>query len=276
MFDLEKAIAHWRHEIKAKWTGNTAELDELEDHLREDSAALVRGGNTEEQAWHAALARLGDPVALRHEFAKVEPLPRFDRFMLGTMAACAAMLILAFGIMFATQANTLADDPMLIVHIVTITLGYTTGIFAAVLAGYITVRTLPRHRSITGLQSVSKPWLHVACIAAAALTIVGFTFGTIWANGALGQAFSFDPREVGALFVAAGFIAGAIATRRNTQSVAFSQALPTLGGGLVLAAWGVTAHVNGYPTLLTAIGFGGLAVSLTVAALAIRKHHVTA
>jgi sugar (pentulose or hexulose) kinase len=50
--------------------------------------------------------------------------------------------------------------------------------------------------------------------------------------------------------------------------------LSILGGGVIFAAWvGAFAQAAGYPLLLTTIGFGGLALSLALAGLSLRKHN---
>src|SRR5262245_7573682 len=125
MFDLEKAIAEWRREVALGWTGDTAALDELEDHLREETAELVRRGNNEKQAWLVALAKLGDPVAVRREFAKIDRLPALDRWaLIGfvglTGIACVAIPVLFFG----NARDAVLADRLLSTHIVAITLGY--------------------------------------------------------------------------------------------------------------------------------------------------------
>ena len=53
---------------------NNAEvLDELEGHLREDVARQERGGVEAEEAFRIAVERVGQPAALREEFAKAIP-----------------------------------------------------------------------------------------------------------------------------------------------------------------------------------------------------------
>jgi hypothetical protein len=125
------------------------------------------------------------------------------------------------------------------------------------------------------LLAFSRRSLHIACIVAAVLTVLGFSFGAIWAHGEWGTPFTWDARELGAIAVAVAFIAAAVATRRDSQSAGPSLAIATAGGGLVLAAWfGAAAHKNGNPVLLMAVGFGGLAVALALAVFAMRSRDV--
>jgi hypothetical protein len=273
MFDLEKTIADWRRQTQAEWTGDVAALDELEDHLREETAELVRRGNGEKQAWLVALAKLGDPSAVRREFEKVDRLPALDRWALTGLAIAVGITCVAFPVLFFANArDAVRADLLLSTHIIAITLGYVIGIVASLLAGYVTLRRYFVERSADGLTNASQRPLHVACMLAAALTVLAFSLGAIWANREWGHAFTWDLKEIGAIAVALTFIAGAVATRRSSHSAGIALAIATVGGGAVLAAWFVPAALaNGFPLLFTLIGFGGLAMTLAVAAVALRS-----
>jgi hypothetical protein len=273
MFDLETAIADWRREIASTWNGNAAALDELEDHLREQFAVLWNSGHSEHEAWRMATDQLGDHAAIRREFAKIDRLPALDRYALTGLAIVAGITCVAFPVLFFGNARgAVRADLLLSTHIIAITLGYTIGIFASMLAGYVTLRRYFVERLAGGLTDASQRPLHVACIVAAALTLLGFSLGAIWANREWGHAFTWDAKEFGALVIAVTFIAGAFATRHSSHSTGIALAIATVGGGVVLAAWFVPAALaNGYPLLFTVIGFGGLAMTLAVAAVAIRS-----
>ncbi|MDB6020719.1 MAG: clpC [Pedosphaera sp.] len=70
MHDLETAIATWRQQMQAGGIKNPGVLNELENHLREDVAMQVLGGMDAQQAFEAAVRRIGEAGALRAEFAK--------------------------------------------------------------------------------------------------------------------------------------------------------------------------------------------------------------
>jgi hypothetical protein len=148
------------------------------------------------------------------------------------------------------------------------------GIFASMLAGYVTLRRYFVERSAGGLFGASQRPLHVACIVTAALTVLGFSLGAAWANREWGHAFTWDFKEFGAIVVALTFIAGAFATRRSSHSTGIALAIATVGGGVVLAAWfGTAALANDSPLLFALIGFGGLAMTLALAAVAVRSRN---
>ncbi|EEF57437.1 permease prefix domain 1-containing protein [Pedosphaera parvula] len=74
MFNLNEKIADWRREMLATGIKTPALLDELESHLREDVQQQIRSGSSEEQAFEAAVRRIGQAKALEAEFAKVTAL----------------------------------------------------------------------------------------------------------------------------------------------------------------------------------------------------------
>jgi Cytochrome C assembly protein len=273
MFDLEKAIADWRRQAEASWTGDVSALDELEDHLREQFAASMRTGHAEQQAWQIATANLGDPTTIRREFAKIERLPAIDRYALSTLAGLAAFaILLGFVIVFVTRGPQLLAGPVLSIHILTITFAYLTGLFAAAIAGYATIRGHLGQTPIPALMVYTLRIIRVASAIAALATVVGFTFGAIWANSAWGQPFIMDAREIGAILVVATCFAAALAASRRSLSPNVSLAITLVAGGTILAAWfGATAHDSGHPAFLTAVGFGGLAAALALAAVAMRS-----
>ncbi|MEZ4701262.1 MAG: ABC transporter permease [Rhodothermales bacterium] len=71
MFDLEKAIATWRgfHLYRRAISGD--DLDELEQHLRDQVAALVAEGHGVEAAYRRALGEMGDGFTAETEYRKV-------------------------------------------------------------------------------------------------------------------------------------------------------------------------------------------------------------
>lgn len=71
IFDLEKAIATWRSAAARKRIFTGDDLDELEAHVRDLVDHLVKGRCTEEEAYRAAIRRLGDPFHVEDEYRKV-------------------------------------------------------------------------------------------------------------------------------------------------------------------------------------------------------------
>jgi hypothetical protein len=273
MFNLESEIKAWRRHIQSFCRGDRGALDELEDHLREEISTLTRAGRSEQDAWSLALAKLGDPETLRSEFAKIDRLPAFDRFAFGAMLGIAAIMVAVFVILLIARGQRIVDQPVLTIHVATITLGYSTGIFAAALASYNALRTYFANTNIPALNSVTLRMVRIASIAAATLTLFGFAFGAIWALREWGKPFTMDPREIGALAIFASFIAASVATVRNALPARVSLTIAIAAGAtVVIAGFGAAALHDSFPPLLTVLTIVSFVVLLGLAALCLKAH----
>jgi len=67
---LERQIEQWRNFLRRRQAIHPVDVAELEDHLREQVAALVDGGLDEEEAFLVAVKRMGSLDALSREFAR--------------------------------------------------------------------------------------------------------------------------------------------------------------------------------------------------------------
>ncbi|MEM1128784.1 MAG: ABC transporter permease [Bacteroidota bacterium] len=70
-FHLDTAIAAWRGSLTHNPAFSAADLDELERHLRDQTAALVANGVDEAEAFHRAQKELGAFGAVETEYRKV-------------------------------------------------------------------------------------------------------------------------------------------------------------------------------------------------------------
>ena len=270
MFDLEAAISRWRRQVESKWIGDQSALAELEDHLREEIAALAQSGHADEKAWKEATSKLGDPVAIGHEFSKIDRLPGLDRFAFVLILGAGVLALACSAMMLLKRGPRLVADPVLTIHVVTITLGYTVGLLAATIAGYGAIRGFLAGAQVPVLTSVTLPIVRIAGLITSIFTVLGFILGAVWANREWGRPFSADPREIGAILVAISFAAATVTVWRSAMFARVSLAIAISGGGIILAAWfGVMAQASGYPALLTTIGFGGLIGSIAIAALSL-------
>ena len=71
MSDLEQRIAQWRAELAQSQSVGARDIDELDDHLREEIGRLKGTGLSEVEAFLVARHRLGDADGLAREFRKV-------------------------------------------------------------------------------------------------------------------------------------------------------------------------------------------------------------
>ena len=71
MFNLNEQIGRWRENLGQSQTLGTADIDELESHLRQEIESLQRLNLSDEEAFLIAGRRLGSAASLTGEFAKV-------------------------------------------------------------------------------------------------------------------------------------------------------------------------------------------------------------
>ena len=71
MFNLDTSIAAWRRTLEHNPVLVGDDLDELEQHLRDQIEALKAEGLTDKKAFEQALERLGDYGSAEQEYGKV-------------------------------------------------------------------------------------------------------------------------------------------------------------------------------------------------------------
>lgn len=76
MNNFEPEIADWRRRLIAAGFKSAAVLDELESHLREDIERRIRAGADASRVFEVAVARFGEPGALKMEFDRVKKQQR--------------------------------------------------------------------------------------------------------------------------------------------------------------------------------------------------------
>jgi hypothetical protein len=67
---LEEKIGQWRNYLRRRQAIHGVDVEELEDHLRDQVAALVDGGLSPDEAFLVAVKRVGDLDELSREFAR--------------------------------------------------------------------------------------------------------------------------------------------------------------------------------------------------------------
>jgi len=138
-------------------------------------------------------------------------------------------------------------------HVTAITLGYSAGMLAALLASFWLVIDLfaPRSRRPGFLSDLGRMVYGVTCFALF-FSLVGTILGGIWANDSWGRFWGWDPKENGALLIVItqtlilhGRLAGLLSTRGLCMAAAF-------GGTVVAFSWwgvnllGVGLHSYGF------------------------------
>ena len=67
---LEEQIALWRTYVRRRRAIHSPDVEELENHLRDQVAALFSAGLAADEAFLVAVKRMGDLDALSREFAR--------------------------------------------------------------------------------------------------------------------------------------------------------------------------------------------------------------
>jgi hypothetical protein len=83
MGGVEEQIAEWRAYVAGAPGVNGRDLDELEDHLRQQIADLTAAGLTEDEGFLVAVKRMGDVDTLSHEFAREHSGRLWKQLVLG-------------------------------------------------------------------------------------------------------------------------------------------------------------------------------------------------
>src|SRR5579859_3400192 len=113
MFNLDHAVEKWRGKMFAAGIRKSTSLDELESHLRDHIARLTREGIGVEEAFDAAIQKIGPIDVLKREFAKAEGFSGWlDRcrsreiqriLAVLWMAAACCLLALTLGIIISSR-----------------------------------------------------------------------------------------------------------------------------------------------------------------------------
>jgi hypothetical protein len=272
MFDLEARIQQWRRRLADALAGRTEAVDELEGHLREEVQRLIEAGRPPEQAWEAALARLGSPEQLAAEFGKVAP-PRPAPWLPArvVLLALAGLAILLAGVVLAwLQSGRMGA--LLACHVFTVVAGYSATFGVGALAVWSLLS-----RAAVGWDARRAEALRSAAwrlsVAALALTAVGVLLGGVWAQEHLGRFWGWDLREIGGLSVLAWNALLAVWLWRRSSGGRTAMLLGALGNIVVCLSWfgpalAAQGHSYGQGGLVAGVfGFVALQLVLLTAAL---------
>src|SRR5688572_20205971 len=191
MRDLEKQIAEWRRTV-AKASGHREELlDELEAHLRDEIDRSRRGGASPDDAFQAAVSKLGAPSALAAEFDKLLHTRRAQWLpvkLARIFCIVAAVLLPVLLLPSIGEKKGL----LLACHVVCVTLGYGAMFIIGGLANcYVCAQWLGAPGP-TQQYSLRRAIYRFAQ-GAAILTAIGTILGMFWAKGHWDRYWAWDP-----------------------------------------------------------------------------------
>ena len=135
----------------------------------------------------------------------------------------------------------LRDNFWLTVHVLCITLGYTGGLAAALIAHvYIFAKVFAKDRPGSAwYRDIAKMTYGMLCFALLT-SLVGTIIGGVWANDSWGRFWGWDPKENGALLICLAQLA-ILHARMGGMIKAMGISLATIFQGMIIAAswWGV-------------------------------------
>jgi len=95
MFDLSESTADWLGDLRQSEAFEETDLEELEDHLRDEIEQLMEKGLSEKEAFWVATSRAGTREELPREYAKVNSRPVWRHRFLWMAAGVLAYLFLS-------------------------------------------------------------------------------------------------------------------------------------------------------------------------------------
>jgi hypothetical protein len=200
MFDLESQIRAWRGELSSALADRPDVIDELEGHLRDETDRRVRAGESPQQAFEAARARLGDAGGLMAEFAKLDRRRAWVPAWLAAAAVVLAVVVVACWALVRAGGGRM--QPLLAWHVVAVTGGYGAALAAGGLAAWAALAHVVGRWDDHRARDLRAATLKLAC-GALFLTAVAVVLGAVWARDHLGRYWGWDLKEVGGAAVAA-------------------------------------------------------------------------
>jgi hypothetical protein len=116
-FDLNAALKRWRAGLAQTGSLSSADLDELESHIRDSAERLQRAGLTGEEACLVAIRRTGRPDLLADEFAVVNRYAIWvDRLTWITLGWIIPSAVVAAGTLVSVRNtfNTVVVPPVIL------------------------------------------------------------------------------------------------------------------------------------------------------------------
>ncbi len=158
MFNLNREIDRWKSAFAERKACSRDELQELESHLREEIAALVAAGHSEQEAFSEGASRLGDPGEVCGEFAKNERRFLSDSVAIRGNSVCVALVGLA-AVMLGLAAWMRNGDGILVAHVASITFAYVVSFLLALAGTYAIFRGAIVKSG--GMCDWNHPWGHM-------------------------------------------------------------------------------------------------------------------
>lgn len=110
MFDLEQAIAEWRHQMLAADLKAPVPLNELESHLRDEIEHQIGSGLNAQEAFENAIQTMGEPARVKLEFEKIKTPSACRKLMSGISVALVGFILWMSGFTFSEMGLNVREQ----------------------------------------------------------------------------------------------------------------------------------------------------------------------
>lgn len=270
MTDIEAKIAEWRTEMAGALAGRDEDVAELESHLRDHYATLVRRGATPEAAFAESVKRLGEVHGIAREFERVRS-PWWPRSwaLRGVLAMWVAG-VAAMGILIPREFSK-TMTPLLVAHVGSITVGYLS-VFCTGVAGCVALlKAWRRPLGARERRELRDLIFRLTCVSCVTVPI-GVALGMVWSAQHRGAAWSWERVEVGAFFVLVSAVLLLVVQLRIRVSDYFRFVVAVLGGTAVAFGMvGARAVTPAVPIAWLGLAFAASQIAVVVLSGSRRK-----
>ena len=269
MFNLNREIDRWKSAFAERKACSRDELQELESHLREEIAALVAAGHSEQEAFSEGASRLGDPGEVCGEFAKNERRFLSDSVAIRGNSVCVALVGLA-AVMLGLAAWMRNGDGILVAHVASITFAYVVSFLLALAGTYAIFRGAIVKSGGTQFQGRFARHCRFLLGIIALGCAIGIILGGIWAQRHWGRFWGWDPREIGGLSVVISSVVFYwLVTKFEPSVVRLGQMTLILSLVTIVALFGPVVYVESVGTSVFAFFIGGLILQLSILSISL-------
>jgi hypothetical protein len=272
-FDLDRQIDRWKSAFAEQAACSSDELLELESHLREEIAALVRAGRSEQAAFCESVARLGDPTKIGGEFAKNESRFVWDGVALrgnGVVVILAGLAAIVLGFAVGMKRG----DGLLGAHFGSIIFAYLVPFLLAVVGTYAIFRAAIIKSDVNSDSAQFRDRFARQCRlllgVVALVSATGVILGGVWAERHWGRFWGWDPKEIGGLsVVVAALVLYLLLTRLKPGSLQLGQASLMMSLVTFVAWFGPAVYMQSVGPAVLAVLVLCLVVQLVILSISV-------
>lgn len=236
MPELETGITAWRMRMQAALPDQEETVRELEEHLRDQIAALRRHGLDADGAFARAEASVGDPAAIAQEFDRMGA-----RWLPASRPALVVLVLLActvtlMGTLLVSDYLSGKWTLLLVAHVFTLTAGCVS-VLGTGLIGCCAMLAAWRSPLTRRERGEMRHLIFRLTVVSGMLVPVGMILGMVWAVSNLGRVWSNSPVELGAAFILVSIVLSLIVQTRTFVDHRVCWMLAMAGNIALILGW---------------------------------------